>query len=105
VLQRFGAFTFLEVRIGTGRTHQIRVHLASIGHPVAGDTLYGAPASSRGRYFLHSHRISFTQPSTGERITVTAPLPADLEDWLQDCGKLSLERYTPVTSNAHNETR
>ncbi len=62
VLRRFAKFTLLEVRIGTGRTHQIRVHLASIGHAVAGDTLYGAPAQTPGmpplgRYFLHAHRI------------------------------------------------
>jgi len=82
VLKRFEGFTFLEVKIGTGRTHQIRVHLASIGHPVAGDRLYGAPASKLGRYFLHARQITFTSPSSGERITVTAPLPADLEDVL-----------------------
>ena len=87
VLRRFQKFTFLEVRIGTGRTHQIRVHLSSIGHPVAGDTLYGAPAKTEGlpplgRYFLHSHRIAFHQPITGEPITVTSPLPPELEQWL-----------------------
>jgi len=79
VLKRFEGFTFLEVKIGTGRTHQIRVHLASIGHPVAGDKLYGAPAGTLGRYFLHAHQITFTSPSSGERITVTAPLPPELE--------------------------
>jgi 23S rRNA pseudouridine1911/1915/1917 synthase len=75
VLKRFEHFTFLEVKIGTGRTHQIRVHLASIGHPVVGDKLYGAPASALGRYFLHARQIAFTSPGTGERITVSAPLP------------------------------
>ena len=80
-------FTFLEVRIGTGRTHQIRVHLASIGHPVVGDRLYGAPAKIAGeptlaRYFLHAHRIRFEQPSTGEPVTVVSPLPAELEAWI-----------------------
>lgn len=79
VLKRFEAFTFLEVKIGTGRTHQIRVHLASIGHPVAGDKLYGAPPSALGRYFLHARQITFTSPTSGERITVAAPLPPDLE--------------------------
>ncbi len=88
VLRRFPGFTFLEVRIGTGRTHQIRVHLASIGHPVVGDRLYGAPAKIDGeptfaRYFLHAHRIRFHQPSTGEPVTVESPLPPDLEAWMQ----------------------
>ncbi len=82
VLKRFDKFTFLEVKIGTGRTHQIRVHLASIGHPVVGDKLYGAPASTLGRYFLHARQITFTSPSTGERIALSAPLPPDLEDYL-----------------------
>ena len=79
VLKRFDQFTLLEVKIGTGRTHQIRVHLASVGHPVVGDKLYGAPASGLGRYFLHARQIAFTSPSTGERITVTAPLASELE--------------------------
>jgi 23S rRNA pseudouridine1911/1915/1917 synthase len=82
VLKRFEKFTLLEVKIGTGRTHQIRVHLASIHHPVAGDKLYGAPASELGRYFLHARQITFTSPSTGERIAVSAPLRADLENYL-----------------------
>ena len=83
VLRRYEEFTFLEVRIGTGRTHQIRVHLASTGHPVAGDRLYGARAADYGRFFLHAQRIAFRQPSTGERVTVEAPLPPELERWLQ----------------------
>ena len=86
VLKRFEGFTFLEVKIGTGRTHQIRVHLASIGHPVAGDKLYGAPASALGRYFLHARQITFTSPSSGERIRVAAPLPPDLEGVLLGLG-------------------
>ncbi len=83
VVRRYGRFTLLEVRIGTGRTHQIRVHLASIGHAVAGDRLYGAPAGPLPRFFLHAARISFDSPSTGERITVEAPLPEELEEWLR----------------------
>jgi 23S rRNA pseudouridine1911/1915/1917 synthase len=87
VLHRYPQFTLLEVRIGTGRTHQIRVHLSSIGHPVVGDTLYGAPARVEGRapldrFFLHAHRIRFHQPATGEEIVLTSPLPAELTDWL-----------------------
>jgi 23S rRNA pseudouridine1911/1915/1917 synthase len=82
VLKRFERFTLLEVRIGTGRTHQIRVHLASIGHPVVGDTLYGAPAGTLDRYFLHAQRITFTSPASGERITVEAPVPAELQHYL-----------------------
>ena len=87
VLRRLPGFTLLEVRIGTGRTHQIRVHLSSLGHPVAGDTLYGAPAKisgrpSLGRYFLHAQRIRFRQPSTGEEVRVEAPLPRELQSWL-----------------------
>jgi 23S rRNA pseudouridine1911/1915/1917 synthase len=87
VLRRFTAFTLLEVRIHTGRTHQIRVHLSSLGHPVAGDRLYGAAARIEGRpplerYFLHSHRIRFLQPSSGAPVTVESPLPPDLEHWL-----------------------
>jgi 23S rRNA pseudouridine1911/1915/1917 synthase len=82
VLKRFENFTLLEVKIGTGRTHQIRVHLSSVRHPVAGDKLYGAPASDLGRYFLHAREISFTSPSTGQRIQVAAPLPKDLENYL-----------------------
>ncbi len=82
VLERFADQTLLEVVIGTGRTHQIRVHLASIGHTVVGDRLYGAPESELGRYFLHAHSIRFALPATGEPITVVSPLPADLTAWI-----------------------
>jgi 23S rRNA pseudouridine1911/1915/1917 synthase len=90
VLRRWPAFTLLEVRIGTGRTHQIRVHLASIGHPVAGDRLYGAPARTEGlpplgRFFLHAHRIRFRQPSSGAEIAIESPLAPELVEWM---GKL-----------------
>jgi 23S rRNA pseudouridine1911/1915/1917 synthase len=85
---RASAFTLLEVRIGTGRTHQIRVHLSSLGHPVVGDTLYGAPEKVEGhpplgRYFLHAHRIRFQLPSTGAEVSVVSPLPAELEAWIE----------------------
>lgn len=84
VLERFDRFTYLEVKIGTGRTHQIRVHMASIGHPVAGDTLYGATPTDRGRFFLHAWKIRFTSPSTGQPIELEAPLPPELSDWLHN---------------------
>jgi len=80
VLKRFEKFTYLEVRIGTGRTHQIRVHLASLGHPVAGDKVYGAPEAER--MFLHAWRIAFVSPATSQRVTVEAPLPRELTEWL-----------------------
>lgn len=82
VIRRFPELTFVKVRIGTGRTHQIRAHMASIGHPVAGDRLYGAPARIEGRYFLHAHSIRFAQPSTGEPVIVISPLPVELEKWM-----------------------
>ena len=78
ILEELGKLTYLEIRIGTGRTHQIRVHLASIGHPVFGDRLYGAPPSNLGRFFLHAHRLCFQSPSTGDRITVESPLAPEL---------------------------
>jgi 23S rRNA pseudouridine1911/1915/1917 synthase len=86
VVKRFERFTLLEVRIGTGRTHQIRVHLSGLGHPVVGDTLYGAPSKAEGmpplgRYFLHAHRIRFHSPATGEEVTVESSLPPELEEW------------------------
>ena len=83
VQRRFDGCTLLEVRIGTGRTHQIRVHLASVGHPVVGDTLYGAAASTLGRFFLHAREISFTSPSTGQQVTVEAPLAPELQSFLE----------------------
>lgn len=84
VLERFPRYTYVQVKIGTGRTHQIRVHMASIGHPVAGDTLYGAADAGRTRFFLHAWRIRFTSPSSGQVIELEAPLAPDLTDWLHN---------------------
>jgi 23S rRNA pseudouridine1911/1915/1917 synthase len=86
VRERFEKFTYLEVRIGTGRTHQIRAHLSSLGHPVAGDKVYGAQALDR--IFLHAWKIGFTSPATGERVHVEAPLPADLRQWLDELNRI-----------------
>jgi 23S rRNA pseudouridine1911/1915/1917 synthase len=82
-LEHFRGFTFLEIRIGTGRTHQIRAHMAAVGHPVAGDRLYGGAASPWNRYFLHAHRLGFQSPASGERVIVESPLPRDLAEWKQ----------------------
>lgn len=76
-----GARTLLRLRLETGRTHQIRVHLATIGHPVVNDLRYGhrrEPRLAEDRFFLHSRTLTFTHPRTGERVTAEAPLPADL---------------------------
>ncbi len=85
ILKEFPGFSLLEVRIGTGRTHQIRVHLSSIGHPVVGDTLYGGRTQpALARYFLHAREIVFTHPSSGEPVRIQAPLPPELENHLAD---------------------
>ena len=80
VLEHLGDLTLVEARLETGRTHQIRVHFAAIGHPVAGDPLYARrDPLGLGRQFLHSHRLAFLHPFTGEDVRFNAPLPADLE--------------------------
>jgi len=103
---RFGRFTLVKVRIETGRTHQIRVHMASLGHPVVGDTLYGAagqltdeaalraPGSRTtrrkaeperlrlGRNFLHAGELEFVHPMTGKLLKLQAPLPDELKEFL-----------------------
>jgi 23S rRNA pseudouridine1911/1915/1917 synthase len=96
----FGKFSLLDVKIDTGRTHQIRVHMASLGHAVVGDALYGAPreihpapakkkptippadALSLPRNFLHSAELVFQHPRTGEKIALKSPLPVELESFM-----------------------
>jgi 23S rRNA pseudouridine1911/1915/1917 synthase len=74
----------LRVTLETGRTHQIRVHMAAIGHPVAGDRQYGiADRYGLGRQFLHAARLAFAHPVTGVEVDVRSPLPADLVDALE----------------------
>ena len=93
---QYGKFTLLEVRIDTGRTHQIRVHLASLRHPVVGDTLYGAPREVRSkqagslslpRNFLHAAALQFQHPRTGESLSFSAPLPGELQEYLRRLGE------------------
>lgn len=84
VREYFEHFTLLEVRPETGRTHQIRVHLSAIGHPVVGDSVYGRRHTPLGlsRYFLHAWRLGFTHPTKGEWLEVEADLPLELEQVL-----------------------
>lgn len=72
--------SLLHLRLFTGRTHQIRLHMASLGHPLAGDTQYGASDLAINRPALHSHRLRIRHPLTGETVDVTAPLPEDMAD-------------------------
>jgi 23S rRNA pseudouridine1911/1915/1917 synthase len=80
IAEEYPRTTLLRVRLETGRTHQIRVHLAAIGHPVAGDRTYGRGGRELGldRQFLHAARIAFDHPVTGERVEVASELPDDL---------------------------
>ena len=100
VLQQFespyGKFSLVRVKIETGRTHQIRVHLSSLGHPIVGDTLYGAPTEikaprageslSLGRQFLHAAQVEFHQPRTGHQLRFASELPEDLRSFLAKLG-------------------
>jgi 23S rRNA pseudouridine1911/1915/1917 synthase len=97
VRERFTDWALLELDLVTGRTHQIRVHLEAIGHPIAGDPVYGTGTSRRGpdvsgrlgRLFLHAWRLELTSPSSGALIRAEAPLPDELE---RVVGELRLER-------------
>ncbi len=102
LMRKWEQFALLEAELKTGRTHQIRVHLASSGFPILGDDKYGdfalnrvllKAAEGRGalkRMFLHAHRITFTHPDSGKPMTVSAPLPADCERFLVSLGKPDL---------------
>ena len=95
VRQRFDRFTLLDVELKTGRTHQIRVHLAWLKHPVVGDEIYGAGRDNQildvklraavrnlGRHFLHAEKLAFTHPQTGKRVEFSSPLPPELSELL-----------------------
>ncbi|MFI3671400.1 RluA family pseudouridine synthase [Streptococcus uberis] len=88
VVERFGDFTLVELSLETGRTHQIRVHMAYIGHPVAGDPLYGPRKTLAGNgQFLHAQTLGFTHPSTGEMVTFTAEPPIIFRQTLEKLRK------------------
>ena len=79
VIDRYGAYTHLRCRLETGRTHQIRVHMAYIHHPIAGDPVYGVKKPELGltSQCLHARELTFTHPRTGEEMTFTTPLPEE----------------------------
>jgi 23S rRNA pseudouridine1911/1915/1917 synthase len=84
VLELLGSESYLEARLETGRTHQIRAHFAAIGHPLAGDVTYGGEVKyGLERQFLHAHRLAFDHPQSGERLTFVSELPVDLETALE----------------------
>jgi 23S rRNA pseudouridine1911/1915/1917 synthase len=110
----YGSFTLASVRIETGRTHQIRVHMASLGHPVVGDALYGArstivpltesarrarpgglPRLALQRNFLHAAELEFAHPVTGERMTLVSHLPSDLKDFMAQLAPATEARDAP----------
>ena len=93
IQSQFGKFTLLELRIDTGRTHQIRVHVASLGHPVVGDTVYGAMRELRAkaggtlslpRNFLHAMSLQLQHPRTGAQLSFVQAIPAELESYLRE---------------------
>ncbi len=89
VLKRFGNYTYCQFKLETGRTHQIRVHMSSIGHPLLGDDLYGSGQGLNGQFkhlegqTLHAKTIGFIHPTSGEYVEVSAPLPLYFEDLLK----------------------
>ncbi|MGW9129067.1 RluA family pseudouridine synthase, partial [Paenibacillus chitinolyticus] len=80
VLARGNGMTHLEVKLGTGRTHQIRVHMSHFGYPLAGDDLYGGGREYIGRQALHAARLCFVHPRSGELMDFTEPMPADMQE-------------------------
>ncbi|RJO62681.1 MAG: RluA family pseudouridine synthase [Dehalococcoidia bacterium] len=85
-LKVYDGYTLVEARPETGRTHQIRVHFASVGHPIVGDATYGSKSDLVVRQFLHAQRLSFKLPSTGKSVEFTSPLPPDLKSALDRLG-------------------
>ena len=90
VIARYRGYTHVRCRLETGRTHQIRVHMAHIGHPLLGDSVYGAPSPDKGLagQCLHARELKFIHPRTGEKVVISTDLP---EYFVNVLGKLSLE--------------
>src|SRR5206468_8080766 len=88
LVEMLGDDTLLQVTLETGRTHQIRVHLAAIDLPVVGDLVYGVPDPALGRQFLHAARLAFPHPFTGERLDLESPLPPELRAYLNGLNEL-----------------
>ncbi len=82
VSEEKNGYSLLSIRLETGRTHQIRVHMKHIGHPLVGDSLYNPNPGPMSRQALHSYKLTFPHPISGERMEFTAPLPKDMEDLL-----------------------
>lgn len=88
VLEQFKGFAYVQFKLETGRTHQIRVHMAHIGHPLLGDDVYGKPVKNLQGQTLHAQTLGFKQPTTGQYVEVNAPLPAYFEDLLAKYRKM-----------------
>lgn len=88
VLEQFKGYSYVQFKLETGRTHQIRVHMAHIGHPLLGDDVYGKPVKNLQGQTLHAQTLGFKQPTTGQYVEVNAPLPAYFEDLLAKYRKM-----------------
>ena len=105
VLERYGAYTLVEARLETGRTHQIRVHMAHIKHPVAGDVVYGSAKPRLGLegQALHAARLELTHPATGERMTFKAKVPEYFASALKKAGRNEPEDIENALKDAFGE--
>ncbi|MBE5904016.1 MAG: RluA family pseudouridine synthase [Pseudobutyrivibrio sp.] len=90
VLEQFKGYSYVQFKLETGRTHQIRVHMAHIGHPLLGDDVYGKPVKNLEGQTLHAQTLGFKQPTTGEYVEVNAPLPSYFEELLNKYRKMTI---------------
>ena len=106
VLERYGAYTLIEARLETGRTHQIRVHMAYIKHPVSGDTIYGAakPRLGLDGQALHAARLELTHPRTGERMVFSAKVPEYFRSALKKAGRTGEKDIEDTLKEAFGES-